>query len=143
MKRNVFTHLLLFVNRLFPFLVQCSHLFLEVVFTFHATGAPPLTWNAPKKELDSEDDWGFQRYKPSASENELTEHRFVAVQKLREKKLVSEDGTLEIVTKITREQQSKNVSFDMHQRDEDWEGLACQVGTFICTCTSLLNLHNP
>ena len=59
--------------------------------------------------------------------NELTEHRFVAVQKLREKKLVSEDGTLEIVTKITREQQSKNVSFDMHQRDEDVEGLACQV----------------
>jgi len=85
----------------------------EVVFTFHATGAPPLTWNAPKKELDSEDDWGFQR--------------FVAVQKLREKKLVSEDGTLEIVTKITREQQSKNVSFDMHQRDEDGEGLACQL----------------
>ena len=114
-----------------------------MVFTFHATGAPPLTWNAPKKELDSEDDWGFQRYEPSASENELTEYRFVAVQKLREKKLVSEDGTLEIVTKITREQQGKNVSFDMHQRDEDWEGLACQVGTFICTGTSLLNLHNP
>ena len=100
-----------------------------MVFTFHATGAPPLTWNAPKKELDSEDDWGFQRYKPSACVNELTEHRFVAVQKLREKKLVSEDGTLEIVTKITREQQSKNVSFDMQQRDEDGEGLACQVGT--------------
>ena len=51
----------------------------------------------------------------------------MAVQKLREKKLVSEDGTLEIVTKITREQQSKNVSFDLHQRDEDGEGLACQV----------------
>ena len=102
-----------------------------MVFTFHATGAPPLTWNAPKKELDSEDDWGFQRYKPSACVNELTEHRFVAVQKLREKKLVSEDGTLEIVTKITREQQSKNVSFDMHQRDEDGEGLACQVRTAI------------
>ena len=67
----------------------------------------------------------------------------MAVQKLREKKLVSEDGTLEIVTKITREQQSKNVSFDMHQRDEDGEGLAFQVGTFICTCTSLLNPHNP
>ena len=63
--------------------------------------------------------------------NELTEHRFVAVQKLREKKLVSEDGTLEIVTKITREQQSKNVSFDMQQRDEDGEGLACQVRTTI------------
>ena len=101
------------------------------MFTFHATGAPPLTRNAPKKELDSEDDWGFQRYKPSACVNELTEHRFVAVQKLREKKLVSEDGTLEIVTKITREQQSKNVSFDMHQRDEDGEGLACQVRTAI------------
>ena len=114
-----------------------------MVFTFHATGAPPLTWNAPKKELDSEDDWGFQRCKPSACVNELTEYRFVAVQKLREKKLVSEDGTLEIVTKITREQQGKSVSFDMHQRDEDGEGLACQVGTFICTRTSLLNLHNP
>ena len=102
-----------------------------MVFTFHATGAPPLTWNAPKKELDSEDDWGFQRYKPAACVNELKEHRFVAVQKLREKKLVSEDGTLEIVTKITREQQSKNVSFDMQQRDEDGEGLACQVRTTI------------
>ena len=100
---------------------------MEVVFTFHATGAPPLTWNAPKKELDSEDDWGFQRYNPSACVNELTEHRFVAVQKLREKKLVSEDGTLEIVTKITREQQGKNVSFDMHQRDEDWEGLLARL----------------
>ena len=65
---------------------------MEVVFTFHATGAPPLTWNAPKKELDSEDDWGFQRCKPSACVNELTEYRFVAVQKLREKKLVSEVG---------------------------------------------------
>ena len=34
----------------------------EVVFTFQASGAPPLTWNAPKKALESEDDWGFQRY---------------------------------------------------------------------------------
>ena len=108
------------------------------MFTFHATGAPPLTWNAPKKELDSEDDWGFQRYKPSACVNERQEYRFVAVQKLREKKLVSEDGTLEIVTKITREQQSKNVSFDMQQRDEDGEGLACQVRTTIHMC-----LHIP
>ena len=33
----------------------------EVVFTFQASGAAPLTWNAPKKELESEDDWGFQR----------------------------------------------------------------------------------
>ena len=33
----------------------------EVVFTFQAYGAPPLTWNAPKKALESEDDWGFQR----------------------------------------------------------------------------------
>ena len=33
----------------------------EVVFTFQAFGAAPLTWNAPKKELESEDDWGFQR----------------------------------------------------------------------------------
>ena len=36
----------------------------EVVFTFQASGAPPLTWNAPKKELESEDDWGFQRWVP-------------------------------------------------------------------------------
>ena len=57
----------------------------------------------------------------------------MAVQKLREKKLVSEDGTLEIVTKITREQQGKSVSFDMHQRDEDGEGLACQVRTAFYT----------
>ena len=33
----------------------------EVVFTFQAYCAPPLTWNAPKKELESDDDWGFQR----------------------------------------------------------------------------------
>ena len=33
----------------------------EVVFTFQAYGASPLTWNAPKKELESDDDWGFQR----------------------------------------------------------------------------------
>jgi len=85
----------------------------EVVFTFQASGAAPLTWNAPKKELESEDDWGFQR--------------FVAVQKLREKKLISEDGTLEIVTKITREQTSRNVSFNVHAREQDAEGLAGQL----------------
>jgi len=85
----------------------------EVVFTFQASGAAPLTWNAPKKELESEDDWGFQR--------------FVAVQKLREKKLISEEGTLEIVTKITREQTSKNVSFNTHARELDGESLASQL----------------
>ena len=53
--------------------------------------------------------------------------RFVAVQKLREKKLVTEDGTLEIVTKITREQTSKNVSFNTHAREQDGEDLAGQV----------------
>ena len=53
--------------------------------------------------------------------------RFVAVQKLREKKLVSEEGTLEIVTKITREQTSKNVSFNLHARELDRESLASQV----------------
>ena len=39
----------------------------EVVFTFQASGAAPLTWNAPKKELESEDDWGFQRWISSES----------------------------------------------------------------------------
>ena len=53
--------------------------------------------------------------------------RFVAVQKLREKKLISEEGTLEIVTKITREQTSKNVSFNTHARELDGESLASQV----------------
>ena len=49
------------------------------------------------------------------------------MQKLREKKLISEDGTLEIVTKITREQTSRNVSFNVHAREQDAEGLAGQV----------------
>ena len=49
------------------------------------------------------------------------------MQKLREKKLISEDGTLEIVTKITREQTSRNVSFNIHAREQDAEGLAGQV----------------
>ena len=53
--------------------------------------------------------------------------RFVAVQKLREKKLISEEGTLEIVTKITREQTGKNVSFNTHARQLDGESLASQV----------------
>ena len=59
---------------------------------------------------------------------EETYFRFVAVQKLREKKLVSDDGAVEIVTKITREQTSKNVSFDTHgYREQDGENLAGQV----------------
>ena len=59
---------------------------------------------------------------------EQTYFRFVAVQKLREKKLVSDDGAVEIVTKITREQTSKNVSFDTHgYREQDGENLAGQV----------------
>ena len=53
--------------------------------------------------------------------------RFVAVQKLREKKLISEEGTLEIVTKITREQTGKNVSFNTHARQLDGESLSSQV----------------
>ena len=53
--------------------------------------------------------------------------RFVAVQKLREKKLISEEGTLEIVTKITREQTGKNVSFNTHASQLDGESLASQV----------------
>ena len=56
--------------------------------------------------------------------------RFVAVQKLREKKLISEEGTLEIVTKITREQTSKNVSFNTHPMELDGESLASQVREF-------------
>ena len=61
-------------------------------------------------------------------ELEQTYFRFVAVQKLREKKLVSDDGAVEIVTKITREQTSKNVSFDTHgYREQDGENLAGQV----------------
>ena len=49
------------------------------------------------------------------------------MQKLREKKLVSEEGTLEIVTKITREQTSENVSFNTHARELDTESLSGQV----------------
>ena len=43
----------------------------EVVFTFQASGAAPLTWNAPKKELESEDDWGFQRSVIVTAESKL------------------------------------------------------------------------
>ena len=70
----------------------------EIDFTFAPSSASPLTWNAPKKELEPEDDWGFQR--------------FVSVQKLKEKKLLSEDGALHLVTKITREQEGNSVSLD-------------------------------
>ena len=43
----------------------------EVVFTFQASGAAPLTWNAPKKELESEDDWGFQRSVIATAESKI------------------------------------------------------------------------
>ena len=49
------------------------------------------------------------------------------MQKLREKKLVSEEGALDIVTKITREQTSENVSFNTHAKELDAESLSCQV----------------
>ena len=57
----------------------------------------------------------------------ISKLRFVAVQKLQEKKLVSEEGTLEIVTKITREHTSKNVSFNTHAKELDGESLPFQV----------------
>ena len=76
----------------------------EILFTFQAPHASPLSWNAPRKELEPDDDWGFQR--------------FVSVAKLKEKKLIADDGTLEIVTKITREQPGKNVHFQAAEEME-------------------------
>ena len=71
----------------------------EIDFTFvPCNNSSPLSWIAPRKDLDPDDDWGFQR--------------FVSVPKLKEKKLISNDGTLEIFTKITREQLSNNVSLE-------------------------------
>ena len=84
----------------------------EIDFTFAPSSASPLTWNAPKKELEPEDDWGFQR--------------FVSVQKLRERKLLSEDGALHLLTKITREQEGNSVTFETSSEGEG-EGLGQQL----------------
>ena len=61
----------------------------EIDFTFAPSSACPLSKSAPlgpKKELQPEEDWGFQR--------------FVTHRKLKEKRLLSEDGALHLVTRV-------------------------------------------